>query len=106
MKTLNSQKQRDLLSEVYLHHGMARQNDLREKLSSSERLDLEVATLGTVAPVGKSEFRIPPACYSASCLEEAEVLARQGHDGLATDLIFQERLELFSQDLANSRQAI
>ena len=24
MKTLNSQKQRDLLSEVYLHHGMAR----------------------------------------------------------------------------------
>ena len=85
MKTLGSQEQRDLLTEVYLHQGMAGLSDLREKLGSSERLELEAATLGTVVLAGESEFQIPPAYYSASSLEEAEVLARQGDDGLAAD---------------------
>ena len=60
MKTLTSQKQRDLLSEVYLNHGMAGVSDLREKLGSSERLELEAATLGTTVLAGEAEFRIPP----------------------------------------------
>ncbi len=104
MKSLSSQKQRDLLSEVYLHHGMAGLNDLREKLGSSERLELEAATLGTVVLAGESEFRILPAYYSASSLEEAEVLARDGDAGLGADPAFQERLDLFLQELSNNRQ--
>lgn len=104
MKSLSSQKQRDLLSEVYLHHGMAGFNDLRENLGSSERLELEAATLGTVVLAGESEFRIPPAYYSASSLEEAEVLARDGDAGLGADPAFQERLDLFLQELSNNRQ--
>ena len=104
MKTLTSQKQRDLLSEVYLHHGMAGVNDLREKLSSSERLELEAATLGTVVLAGESEFRLPPAYYSAASLEDAEVLSREGDDGLSADPGFQERLELFLQEMRTSRR--
>lgn len=104
MKTLTSQKQRDLLSEVYLHHGMTGVSDLREKLSSSDRLDLEAASLGTVVLAGESEFRIPPAYYSASSPEEAEVLSREGDDGPSVDSGFQERLDLFLQELSNSRR--
>ena len=104
MKTLTSQKQRDLLSEVYLHHGMAGVSDLREKLGSSERLGLEAVTLGTVVLAGDSEFRIPPAYYSAASLEEAEALSREGDDGLSADLGFQERLDLFLQELRTSRR--
>jgi len=104
MKTITSQKQRDLLAEVYLHHGMAGVSDLREKLSSSERLELEAATLGTVVLAGESEFRIPPAYYSASSLVEAEVLSREGDDGLTADSGFQERLDLFLQELSNRRR--
>lgn len=66
VKTLTSQKQRYLLSEVYLNHGMAGVRDLREKLGSSERLELEEATLGTLVLAGELEFRIPPAYYSAT----------------------------------------
>ena len=104
MKTLTNPKQRDLLSEVYLHHGMAGVSDLREKLGSSDRLDLEAATLGTVVLAGESEFRIPPTYYSAASLEEAEVLSREDGDGLSADPGFQERLELFLQELSNSRR--
>lgn len=104
MKSLSSQKQQDLLSEVYLHHGMAGLNDLRAKLGSSERLESEAATLGKVALAGVSEFRIPPAYYFASSLQEAEVLTREGDDGLAADPAFQERLELFLQELSNNQQ--
>ena len=104
MKTLTSQKQRDLLSEVYLHHGMGGVDDLRGKLGSSERLELEAATLGTVMLAGESEFRIPPAYYSAASLEEAEVLSRECDDGLTADSGFQERLDLFLQELSNSRR--
>ena len=104
MKTLTSQRQRDLLSEVYLHHGMAGVNDLREKLASSERLELEAATLGTVMLAGESEFRIPPSYYSAASLEEAEVLSRQGDDNLSADPEFQERLELFLEEMSTGRR--
>ena len=104
LQTLTSQKQRDLLSEVYLHHGMAGVSDLREKLGSSERLELEAAALGTVVLAGESEFRIPPAYYSAASLEEAEALSREGEDGLAPDPDFQERLDLFLQELSISRR--
>ena len=104
MKTLTSQKQRDLLSEVYLHHGVAGVSDLREKLGSSERLELEAATLGTVVLAGESEFRIPPAYYSAASLEEAEALSREGDDGLSADQGFQERLDLFLQEMSTSRR--
>jgi hypothetical protein len=86
MKTLTSQKQRDLLSEVYQHHGMTGVSDLREKLGSSDRLELEAASLGTVVPAGELEFRIPPAYYPATSLEEAEVLLREGDDGLSAAL--------------------
>ena len=104
MKTMTSQKQRDLLSEVYLHHGMAGVNDLREKLGSSERLEMEASTLGRVVLAGESEFRIPPAYYSAASLEEAEVLTRKGKRGHVADTEFQERLELFLQELSASRR--
>ena len=104
MKTLTSQKQRDLLSEVYLQHGMAGVNDLREKLGRSERLELEAATLGTVVLAGESEFRIPPAYYSAASLVEAEVLSREEEDVLSPDAGFQERLDLFLQELSTSRR--
>jgi len=104
MKTLTSQKQRDLLSEVYLHHGMAGVSDLREKLGSSERLELEAATLGTVVLAGELEFRIPPAYYSAASLEEAEMLSREDDDGLSAAPGFQERLDLFLQELSTSRR--
>jgi hypothetical protein len=104
IKTLSSQKQRDLLAEVYLNHGMAGVSDLREKLGSSERLELEAATLGTVVLAGESEFRIPPAYYSAASLEEAEALTRDEDDALTADPEFQERLELFLQELSASRR--
>lgn len=104
MKTLASQKQRDLLSEVYLHHGLTGVNDLREKLFSSERLELEAATLGTVVLAGEAEFRIPPAYYSAAFLEEAEVLSCEGDDGPSADPDFQERLDLFLQELSTSHR--
>ena len=104
MKTITSQKQRDLLSEVYLNHGMAGVSDLREKLGSSDRLELEAATLGTVVLAGESEFRIPPAYYSAASLEEAEALSRDDDDGLVADTEFQERLELFLQELSASKR--
>ena len=104
MKTLTSQKQRDLLSEVYLNHGMAGVSNLREKLGSSDRLELEVATLGTTVLAGESEFRIPPSYYSAASLEEAEALPRDEDDALTDDLVFQERLELFLQQLSASRR--
>ncbi len=104
MKTLTSQKQRDLLSDVYLHHGMAGVNALREKLASSEKLELEAATVGTVVVAGESEFRIPPAYYSAVSLEEAEVLSREGDDGLSADPGFQGHLDLFLQELSTSRR--
>ena len=77
---------------------------MREKLGSSERLELEAATLGTVMLAGESEFRIPPAYYSAASLEEAEVLSRECDDGLTADSGFQERLDLFLQELSNSRR--
>ena len=104
IKTLASQKQRDLLSEVYLNHGMAGVSDLREKLGSSERLELEAATVGTVVLAGEQEFRIPPAYYSAASLQEAEVLSRKGRQGFVADAEFQERLELFLQELNASRR--
>ncbi len=104
MKTLTSQKQRDLLSEVYLNHGMAGVSDLREKLGSSDRLELEAATVGTTVLAGESEFRIPPAYYSAASLEEAEALSRDEDDALTADAEFQERLELFIQELSASRR--
>jgi len=104
MKTLTSQKQRDLLSEVYLNHGMTGVSDLREKLGSSERLELEAATLGTVVLAGESEFRIPPAYYSTGSLEEAEALTRDEEEVLTADPEFQERLELFLQELSASRR--
>jgi hypothetical protein len=104
IKTLSSQKQRDLLAEVYLNHGMAGVSDLREKLGSSERLELEAATLGTVVLAGESEFRIPPAYYSAASLEEAEALTRDEDEALTADPEFQERLELFLQELSASRR--
>ena len=104
MKTLTSQKQRDLLSEVYLNHGMAGVSDLREKLGNSDRLELEAATLGTVVLAGESEFRIPPAYYSAASLEEAEALTRDDEDTLTADAEFQERLDLFLQELSTSRR--
>jgi len=96
MKTLTSQKQRDLLSEVYLNHGMA--------LGNSDRLELEAATLGTVVLAGESEFRIPPAYYSAASLEEAEALTRDDEDTLTADAEFQQRLDLFLQELSTSRR--
>ena len=65
---------------------------------------LEAATLGTVVLAGESEFRIPPAYYSASSLEEAEALTRDDEDGLSADPEFQERLELFLQELSASRR--
>ena len=104
MKTMASQKQRDLLAEVYLHHGMAGVSDLQAKLGSSEALELEAATLGTVVQAGHAEFRIPPAYYSAASLEEAEVLSRDDGDGLAADPVFQERLDLFLQELSTGRR--
>lgn len=104
MKGMTSQKQRDLLSEVYLHHGVAGVNDLREKLGTSERIELEAAALGTVVLAGESEFRIPPAYYSAASLEEAEVLSREGDDGLAAVPGFQEQLDLFLQELSTSHR--
>ena len=104
MKTITSQKQRDLVSEVYLNHGMAGVSDLREKLGSSDRLELEAATLGTVVLAGESEFRIPPAYYSSASLEEAEALSRDDDDGLVADTEFQERLELFLQELRASKR--
>ena len=105
IKTMTSQKQLDLLSEVYLNHGMTGVRDLREKLGSSERLELEVATLGTVVLAGESEFRIPPAYYSAASLEEAEALSRMGgNDSLAVDPLFQERLGLFLQEMSTSHR--
>lgn len=102
MKTLTSQRQRDLLSEVYLNHGLTGVSDLREKLGSSDRLELEAATLGTVVLAGDSEFRIPPAYYSAASLEEAEALSRDKDETLTADPEFQERLELFLQELSAS----
>ena len=104
MKTMTSRKQRDLLSEVYLYHGMAGVTDLREKLGSSEGLELEAATLGTVVLAGESLFRIPPAYYSAASLVEAEVLSRESGDGLSADSVFQERLDLFLQELSTGRR--
>ncbi|MCH7737102.1 MAG: hypothetical protein IH872_06840 [Chloroflexi bacterium] len=104
MKTLTSQKQRDLLAEVYLNHGMDGVSDLREKLGSSERLELEAATRGTVVLAGEAVFRIPPAYYSAASLEEAEVLSRKGRKGFSPDPEFQQRLELFLQELSTSRR--
>lgn len=104
MKTMTSQKQRDLLSEVYLHHGMAGVSDLREKLGSAEGLELEAATSGTVVLAGESLFRIPPAYYSAVSLEEAEVLSRESGDSLSADPVFQERLDLFLQELSTGRR--
>ena len=106
MKTLSSQKQRDLLAEVYLNHGMTGVSDLREKLGSSERLELEAATLGTVVLAGDSEFRIPPAYYSAAYLEEAEALTRGEDEALTAGPEFQERLELFLQELSASRRIL
>ncbi len=104
MKTLTSQKQRDLLSEVYLNHGMTGVSDLREKLGSSERLELEAATRGTVVLAGEAVFRIPPAYYSAASLLEAEALSRKGKQGFVADPEFQQRLELFLQELSTSRR--
>ncbi|MCI0811035.1 MAG: hypothetical protein J4O10_05755 [Chloroflexi bacterium] len=104
MKTMSSQKQRDLLSEVYLHHGMAGVSDLREKLGSSQRLEQEASTQGMVVLAGESEFRIPPAYYSAASLAEAEALSRKGKKGFAANPEFQERLELFLQELSTSRR--
>ena len=104
MKTLISQKQRELLSEVYPHHGMAGVNDLKEKLGSSERMELEAATVGTVVLAGEAEFRIPPAYYSAASLEAAEVLSREGDDDFSADPGFQERLDLFLQELTTGRR--
>jgi hypothetical protein len=104
VKTLTSQKQRGLLSEVYLNHGMAGVRDLREKLGSSERLELEAATLGTLVLAGELEFRIPPAYYYAASLADAEALSRDEDDNLTADQEFQERLELFLQELSASRR--
>ena len=104
VKTLTSQKQRNLLSEVYLNHGMTGVSDLREKLSSTEQLQLEAATLGTVVLAGDSEFRIPPAYYSAASLEDAEALSRDKEGALTADPEFQERLELFLQELSASKR--
>jgi hypothetical protein len=53
---------------------------------------------------GESEFRIPPAYYSAASLEEAEALSRDDDDGLVADTEFQERLELFLQELSASKR--
>ena len=104
MKAMTSQKQRDLLSEVYLYHGMTGLGDLREKLGSSEGLKLEADTLGTVVLAGESEFRIPPAYYSAASLEKAEVLSRNDRRRLSADPNFQECLDLFLQELSTSRR--
>ena len=104
MKTMSSQKQRDLLSEVYLYHGITGLGDLREKLGSSEKLKLEADTLGTVVLAGESEFRIPPAYYSAASLEVAEVVVRKGKKNVTADPDFQESLDLFLQELSTSRR--
>ena len=60
--------------------------------------------MGAVVRAGESEFRIPPAYYSAASLEEAEALTRDDEDALNADAEFQERLELFLQELATSRR--
>ena len=104
MKTLMNQKQRDLLSEVYMHHGMSGLSDLREKLGSSEKLQLEADTSGTVVLAGESEFRIPPAYYSAASLKEADVLAGKGKARLTADPDFQAHLDLFLQELSTGRR--
>ena len=103
LKAMTSQKQRGLLSQVYLHHGMAGVGDLQAKLGSPEGLAQEADTQGTVVLAGDSEFRIPPAYYSAASLEEAEVLSRD-KSGLSVEPGFQERLDLFRQELSTGRR--
>jgi len=103
LKAVRNQKQRDLLSEVFLHHGVTGVRDLREKLGNSERLELESTLLGTVVLAGESEFRIPPSYYAARFLEESEILVPQDGEQIGPDPEFQTHLDLFLEELNNSR---
>tara|TARA_B000000460_G_scaffold60603_1_gene40769 strand:- start:991 stop:1935 length:945 start_codon:yes stop_codon:yes gene_type:complete len=103
LKAVRNQKQRDLLSEVFLHHGVTGVRDLREKLGNSERLELESTLLGTIVLAGESEFRIPPSYYAARFLEESEILVPQDGEQIGPDPEFQTHLDLFLEELNNSR---